>query len=376
MLRGLAFIAVVYQHVIGQFIQKPDIHYYEAVVLGAVFNLLKFAVPLFVFITGLTLFYHYFEKMDYGSFIKKRMKDIYLPFTVWTIIYYIYTYHEYLHLANRTWLKNIAVELIAPTYGYHLWYIVMVFQFYLLYPILLSGFKRFSKKLSVPNLMGILAVFYGLLMWASQKYLPAHMADYPSWLQTFLKYRTSNFMFYLFYFFLGGLAALHLNPWRRWVHSSGFWNLCLFIGLYIWVTYELFNGSPRGGPLNLGYSTSLKLSMFLFTVSHILCLYKLALQSTERKSFLSFMFGFIGKYSFGGYLMHALVLGLTLKWLVTEKFNSSYVITSLVVMAIVCLFSILLTFLLSHIPWARYLVGTVPLKRVGKPAEQHSSKAI
>ena len=45
----------------------------------------KFAVPVFIFITGMVLFYND-KGQHYGRFIKRRFGDIYVPFAVWTLI--------------------------------------------------------------------------------------------------------------------------------------------------------------------------------------------------------------------------------------------------------------------------------------------------
>ena len=58
-LRALAFLAVVLQHSLGIYIRSADVQLSESTMLGMLFNLSKFAVPTFVFLTGLTLLYNY-----------------------------------------------------------------------------------------------------------------------------------------------------------------------------------------------------------------------------------------------------------------------------------------------------------------------------
>lgn len=53
LIRALGFLAVVYQHVIGVYMRVPGIDEQTAIVYGMLFHLLKFAVPAFIFMTGL-----------------------------------------------------------------------------------------------------------------------------------------------------------------------------------------------------------------------------------------------------------------------------------------------------------------------------------
>lgn len=47
----------------------------------------KFAVPVFVFITGMVLFYNYDGALKYGTFLRKRFMDIIVPYIIWSLLY-------------------------------------------------------------------------------------------------------------------------------------------------------------------------------------------------------------------------------------------------------------------------------------------------
>ena len=88
-LRVIAFLAIVLQHSIGQFANRKDISLFDAYTLAAVYHLIKFGVPAFVLLTGATLVYNYYGKLNYPTFIRKRSIDILVPFFLWTVIYYV-----------------------------------------------------------------------------------------------------------------------------------------------------------------------------------------------------------------------------------------------------------------------------------------------
>ena len=75
-LRGIAFAAVVLQHSIAHFSLVPEAGLEDGVLLAILLMVSKFAVPLFIFITGMVLFYNTGEQLKYGRFMQKRLTDV------------------------------------------------------------------------------------------------------------------------------------------------------------------------------------------------------------------------------------------------------------------------------------------------------------
>lgn len=370
-LRGLAFLAVVYQHVIGAFINKPAINYQEAVMLGMAFNLSKFAVPAFVMITGITLLYNYAEKIQYVSFIKKRATEIFIPFMLWTIIYYLYAHRNGPIQIDFLLLKEIGSELINPKIGYHLWFVVMIFQFYLFYPFILSFVTWCRANMSLRMALLLLTTIYLFFMWLSSNYLPSVGSNLPGVIQKLIDTRAMNAFFYFMYFAIGALIALRLKEWRNFINRSFEWNSFLFVALFILVGYELISGNPS--KVMIGYSTTLKISMFFFTVSSLMMIYDLCLRMTTSDSVVYRFFRFVGKYSFGAYLSHALVISLLSQAAtaigipITGK-NSLIGSTTLLILSF--LLSVFVTVLISRLPLAKLLIGSIPKLKKKEGKEQ------
>ena len=59
LLRSAAFLAVVAQHVLGVYWRDKGITPSGSILVGILFNLCKFAVPLLIFLSGIVLFYNY-----------------------------------------------------------------------------------------------------------------------------------------------------------------------------------------------------------------------------------------------------------------------------------------------------------------------------
>ena len=244
----------------------------------------------------------------------------------------------------------------------------MIFQFYLLFPLFLKGLtwaKDRSDQNETRTLNSLLVVAglgYMFLMWASYKYLSYHASSYPVFLQYLITNRNTNFLFYSFYFLFGAVIAIELERWRKTIKGSFRWNIILFILGYVWAGYELFIGTGYSLPINLNWSTTLKPSMFILVFSELIALYMVAMKVTQKNNWITKSSSWVGQYSFGAYLVHALVLGELIKFvdafhLIHPALNQHYVLVTFVAFLIVSVLSTLMCFALSKIPFGRYLIG-------------------
>lgn len=147
-LRGLAFLAVVLQHAIGHYYPLPETGLADGVLLGAALIASKFAVPVFLFITGMVLFYNYSHTVHAGTFLWKRARDVVFPYAVWTVVYVVLIHK--LDLGAWATYRTLGRWLITGEACYHLWYVVMILQFYLLFPLLQRGLTVLAGVLPVP----------------------------------------------------------------------------------------------------------------------------------------------------------------------------------------------------------------------------------
>jgi len=127
-----------------------------------------FGVQIFIFLSayGLTKKYHNNDNnIIYFSFIKERLLKIYPMFLLALLSYLIYmsiytVFYEGLSLLP--WLQSIAKSFIFkvtllfnlyPGQGYSLvgpwWFMSFIFQFYLVFPFMLSLYKKYGTKFLV-----------------------------------------------------------------------------------------------------------------------------------------------------------------------------------------------------------------------------------
>ena len=143
----------------------------------------KAAVPIFVFISGFLLNKIYKDqKIDVLPFWTKRLPKIVAPYVLWSFLYYaIYAYKGFYPLD----LGFIIKGLLYGTFIYHLYFMIIIIQFYLLFPL----FHRIATRLGEMKFF-LIAILIQLAL-----------------LETIFPYRDRFFTSYIIYFALGMLIS-------------------------------------------------------------------------------------------------------------------------------------------------------------------------
>ncbi|XRD26144.1 acyltransferase [Lysinibacillus fusiformis] len=204
----------------------------------------KFAVPVFIFLSGFVLFYNYIQK-DFTKtlivrFYKKRVTQILIPYLFFSVFYYAAMQFYVTHDFSLTWHALFSVEfleklLIGKAYT-HLYYIFIMVQFYLLFPLFLYILKK--KPALSPHLIWI-----GLaLQWIFIQ-LNAEFWQYP--------FRGSISFSYILYFLAGAFLGIYFEKYKRWFQLTKenfpvsiyfIWAIWLFSTIYnIYLYYYVFS---------------------------------------------------------------------------------------------------------------------------------------
>lgn len=361
-LRGLAFLAVVLQHSIAHYSVASGMTMNDGILMAVLLMASKFAVPVFIFITGMVLFYNDSDRFQYGIFIKKRISDIYIPFAIWTIIHVVINHSiQFGSLEGWTDLGRMLITGKAST---HLWYIIMLFQFYLLYPVyrsLIQGIvKRLKLRMNILLLVAVGILF--IVMTANISDIGRWMGNLqiPVWSDLFTTYADRNALYFSFYFILGAAAGMNPQVWTTWISRARplYWTLfCFMFGFLLLKGIQEIRLAE--GERITFYSLSLLSPwMAVFLISSIFAMYDVArwicLKGGRR---LNVLLSSIGLYSFGAYLMHLLTLRIS--YVVDEsmligapswiRITSSWVISVLLAYLGARLFSLL--------PFGKWLTG-------------------
>jgi len=263
--------------------------------------------------------------------------------------------------------------LLLGSASYHLWFVVMIFQFYLLFP-LWQRFFRFLRNHAATLgrlvwVSGLTAFSYGLLMWFSSRYIPAEGFRFQQFLldMYWIKYRDRNAFYYFVYFLMGGWVAVCLPLFRAKIREYWRQIVVLFLLAYGYIGYELFRDSGEG-MVNLNVATTLKPSMFVYTILQLLLVYLAALLLSAQKNGWTRCLTLIGMHSYGAYLIHALVLTYVMKVLRAAELFHTGLTGSLVAFLLCSAISVAISWAISKLPFGHLFVGSAPRKRKHSPS--------
>ncbi|MEX1031613.1 MAG: acyltransferase family protein [Paenibacillaceae bacterium] len=152
--RAIAILAVIMIHATSESIGKinKESLYYPLYNGLNIFS--SFAVPTFIFLSGLVMFYSYYDRdltrATLLAFYKKRLLYIVLPYVVISTIYFAMKLTLNAHMTFGTGLKQYVYQLLTGGAYTHLYFVFLIIQFYLLFPLLLllqdSGDYYFPTK--------------------------------------------------------------------------------------------------------------------------------------------------------------------------------------------------------------------------------------
>lgn len=97
-IRAIAAIGILIIHATGSFAVRSDFGT-RAMYLGIFLNqFFRFGSPVFMMISGLVIFYNYrsMDEFDTGRFLKKKIKFILVPYSIWSALYFLYTSYIYI----------------------------------------------------------------------------------------------------------------------------------------------------------------------------------------------------------------------------------------------------------------------------------------
>ncbi|GAX89068.1 acyltransferase [Effusibacillus lacus] len=368
-LRGIAFLAVVMQHAIAYFAALPQAQLADGVELAILLLAVKFAVPLFVFITGLVLFYNYEGKLHYGEFMRKRFQDIIVPYAVWSLVYFL-LYHGIQGNLLKS-MKLLFVQIFTGQAFYHLWFVAMIFQFYLLFPLFRLLITKVKERLRTKfAAYAALLVSGAVFIYVTSEVYVIHeridRLKIPVFTAWFTDFADRNFVYFFYYFVLGAAAGLSIEHWRGWVTRYKTPVLLTFLAFFSYFLHKVISGFQVVPFFKMNFNDTflIRPKMAMFLIISMPAVYWLSIQiSRHAAPVAKRILHKLGEYSYGAYLIHALVLdicGLVLKHLLPAI---NLTLQTLLAFALCSFLSIGLTVVLSRLPLGRWTVG---IKKSGR----------
>lgn len=372
LLRGLAFLAVALQHPIAHYAGLNEARMEDGVLMAILLLAAKFAVPVFIFITGMVLFYNYDGQLRYGSFLRKRFGDIVVPYILWSAVYFTENPGWSGDLLHR--FETFASHLVTGKNSYHLWYIVMIVQFYALFPVLRCLMRACAKRipfrwraaaLTGAGMLCLLLVYH---LFRISGFMAE--AEIPFLTPFFTAYADRNFLYFSFYFILGAAAGMAPDRWSYWLARGKAAYLAVFallFGYYMYITVQGF-ATPDGVHFSFIGLSLLRPLIMVFLVSSIFVFYAWSKTWSESSGpIVHKAMNFLGRYSYGAYLAHALMLRQSYR--VDARLFAGWNVTLRMLMSfLVCVvLSYAVTVALSYLPFGKWTAGVSSLRR--KPRE-------
>jgi peptidoglycan/LPS O-acetylase OafA/YrhL len=200
--RLLTFVCVIGVHSIPM-TTDPD-----SGAAGGLVVLLHFTRNAFFLLSAFVLFHVYArgKELRVGGFWRHRFFYIGVPYLVWTVVYW---WIAVAGLPGAGSLRDLGFDVVAGTGEYHLYFLLVSMQLYLLFPALLWLVRRTAGHHLALFLVS-LAVELALMSLH-------HWVAWPGGLGQLQAHDYVLSPMYQFYFLAGGLAAFHFDRFHAWV---------------------------------------------------------------------------------------------------------------------------------------------------------------
>jgi peptidoglycan/LPS O-acetylase OafA/YrhL len=371
LVRVLTFTAVIAVHVVA------SVNPAGSIPAGGALMLLHVTREVFFALTAFVLVHRYRDGLRVGPFWRRRFLLVGMPYVAWSVIYTGLALITTPLPPTETFmgtlmgaLAQLGHNLLAGTAWYHLYFLLVAMQFYLLFPLflrLLSGSAGHRGRQ-----WWLLAISAVLQVGIDTGVYLAHPSSGIA--AELLRYSGSFVGSYVFYLVLGGLAALHAEQVQAWVrgHRAIVLGACVLTGAG---AEGYYLRSVLGGSSPVSASAVFQPVMVPWCVAVMTALLALGVTWAARRGTgpgsQAVKTG--SERSFGVFLIHPMVL-----WALTHgpsEWLSGQVPAlwvTIIVLAATIAVSLLVIEMLRHSPLSLVLTGK---HRLLRPRAVHSNRS-
>ncbi|RNC29055.1 MAG: hypothetical protein AWM53_00975 [Candidatus Dichloromethanomonas elyunquensis] len=353
-LRVIGFIFVVAQHVVGAYAWREGAAYSDSLILSFLYNFAKPAVPLFITVTAVSLCSAYLGKMNVLKFYKNRFLYIFLPYVSWTIINIYDAQHDGTGSYN-----NFLGQLLAGTGRYHLWYMSLILQIYLLFPLVLWIARQMIKR-GKPLQVGFLItffVFYVILLKNNEimDTIASFIFGSPTTNQQ--RFLERNPLLWSIYFVMGMYIFVGNEGFKFWIRRFQKQIFFLYALSLAYMYYaEIWPHLPRHIDIGSGY-----LNCFLyvsFMVLSIIIFYRLGCYIADEMPRVYFFLQRIAVNTYSGYLAHVIILQAVAEEIIRIYHIKSFLLSGLIIFSLTVVLSLIIAETCSLFPFSQVLLGS------------------
>ncbi|OIU69795.1 acyltransferase [Rossellomorea aquimaris] len=342
-IRAIACLLVVMVHVTARNYHMNDQTFNWATLF--LNQVTRVGTPMFAIISGFLLYNQAINRgFQLNRFVSSRFTKVVIPFLVWSFVYLLVIDYSFPWQENGREMGYFLTHFFLGDGYYHLYFMMVVVQFYVLFP-----FLQFLKSKKSMIALTILAFFVNYF------HLRRPFETGNELVNIFIQDR-SSLLFWIFFFMLGGLLVHYWDSIIKLVEENA--KFCLMIafmllgaGIY---EYEVF-----------GFYSSTRIANLIIMPIFFICIIGVYFLMGNLEKLRNQIIE-LGNLSMGIYLVHPLTLYLIQQnapFLLerTRWIPAAFIIT--------VVGSIIIVKLINKLPWGQYIV-TVAGKKKTKKAKQ------
>lgn len=339
-LRCLACLTVVAIHCINMtftnyegVLSNPSVTFLEVVKLA-----LLFGTPTFVFISEFLLAKAYPTQIP-DKFLWKRVRYILIPYITMAVVYALYSLTRSGELTATALIVKILRNIVVA--DYIAYFIIVIFQFYVLHIIFTKYFQKTSPKLMIPLCLVVNLIYLGFFNFVP----PLNFVPSAEYIWTRLYW--VPFPGWLFYFSVAYYCGRNHAAFKEFLNRNMKWIIFSPIVTFLVILFLRF------GEL-LPEANSKRVDILFYTISMIFVIFYL----TSKIKHIPWIIDLVSRYSFGIYLLHLMFVQNFSR--IFDALNPLINIPLTFVLSIGV--SILLTFVLHKLRIGSYFVGKIGAK--------------
>lgn len=257
LLNTLFCLFVIFIHIISYAVASFDYGSVKYNIVMFPWRMVSVVVPGFIMLSGLKMFLTHKDEMPYCKYLLSRIKSVILPYTVCFACYYIFYIAAYGYPLD---IKFIASQYFLGSLACHFYFIPLLFQFDLLFPLWKKLIGKCSALIVIPFVLLLSLIF--------EIYFPNMIsAAFPD--VNFI-YNDRIFTTYLSYWVVGCYIGKYYDSFTE-IIKKNFAAICSFFGiafvLFCFYTYLAFNYITYIPFMNQIHSLyTITVIMFLFAV--------------------------------------------------------------------------------------------------------------
>ncbi|HEY5093411.1 MAG TPA: acyltransferase [Acidimicrobiales bacterium] len=323
--------------------------------------LTRFSRDAFLFVSACMLTYSYKDnqKIALVHYSKRRFLSVGVPYLTWTVIYFFYTsltdvkgipFYSF-HSATILSVAGLHYFVHILLYGYyHLYYLIVIMEFYILFPLMMKFIRRFPQwHIQIMVFALVWQIAFGVLV-------SPHFSAFKISGVVQTRLITS----YAIYIIGGMIVALHLDPIHEWICAKARWIVAVTIASAL--VAEVLNYFTRHGSLLPYFKTGTNIfspAILPFNVGAILCVYLLGvyLVSPRRRERTRAMVKSGSDNSYGVYLSQMLWIPFLVRLRNSLGFHIPWPVAAPIALILVYFMGYIFTALMARTPLARAVTG-------------------